>query len=66
MYKIKAWSVLEAILSSESSVRIRTTRRYVPEDNIRNYYSENVKLCIYIYIYTSLLGIKKCFWGERG
>jgi hypothetical protein len=38
---------MEVIRSSETSVHIRITRRYIPENgNIHNYFYENLKSCI--------------------
>jgi hypothetical protein len=58
---------MEVIRSSETSVHIRTTRRYIPEDwSIRNYRCENLKSCISLrhlqqnnFMLTSLTSIQK-------
>jgi hypothetical protein len=45
--------------SSETSVHIRTTRRYIPEDgNIRNYRWENLKSCITFCTLNIFLGVR--------
>jgi hypothetical protein len=43
---------MDVIRSSETSVHIRTTRCYIPEDgDIRNYRRENLKSCTVLLTY---------------